>query len=329
MALERAEIVLPAHGPFDLRATVLARTAHPPQRYHWRDHARPALECAEQLSGSSVHLLRIRPASRGVVLEVTGRDAREIEVLAPLAARVRRALSLDLDLAAFHGVCAREPLLRPIARLGLGRMLRGTTVFEDVIAAMLASDPVFAAVVGLGRRCPARRGMHAFPDPATLARVPLRRLARITGSRERASHVLGLSRDLVAGRCDLDALSGLAAREAARRLRAIHGIGPRGVARLLLCLGFHDEAGRDRDARDFARSALGGDRTALETWLRRQAPWRGLALCFAPVAADPAVLARLRRERPPGVPASRAGRTTGRGTPRSRARAPRTPRMRH
>ena len=70
---------------------------------------------------------RPEPSARPghVVLEVTGRDAREIEVLAPLAARVRRALSLDVDLADFHRICRADPLLRPLARAGLGRRLRG------------------------------------------------------------------------------------------------------------------------------------------------------------------------------------------------------------
>src|SRR4029453_10188855 len=89
MALERAEIVLPARGRFDLRATVVGRGHQPPPPYRWHEGRRPFLKRAEELADGSVHLLRIRPEPRGVVLEVTGRDAREIEVLAPLAARVR------------------------------------------------------------------------------------------------------------------------------------------------------------------------------------------------------------------------------------------------
>src|SRR4029453_11601868 len=104
MALERAEIVLPARGRFDLRATVVGRGHQPPPPYRWHEGRRPFLKRAEELADGSVHLLRIRPEPRGVVLEVTGRDAREIEILAPLAARVRRALSLDIDLADFHRI---------------------------------------------------------------------------------------------------------------------------------------------------------------------------------------------------------------------------------
>src|SRR5262245_21832019 len=121
MALERAEIVLPARGRFDLRATALDPGCEPPPPYRWHEGRRPVLERVEELADGSVHLLRIRPEPRGVVLEVTGSDAREIEVLAPLAARVRRALSLDVDLADFHQMCSADPLLRPLARAGIDR----------------------------------------------------------------------------------------------------------------------------------------------------------------------------------------------------------------
>src|SRR5262245_709132 len=178
MTLERAEIVLPARGRFDLRTTVLDWGHGPPPPYRWHDGRRPVLERAEELAGGSVHLLRIRPEPRGVVLEVTGRDAREIEVLAPLAARVRRALSLDVDLADFHRRCRADPLLRPLARVGLGRMLRGTSVFEDVVGVLAGStgssraDPsAIGRLVRLGRRVPAQPGVRAFPSPRILART--------------------------------------------------------------------------------------------------------------------------------------------------------------
>src|SRR5262249_4876237 len=189
VALERAEIALPARGRFDLRTTVLSRDrlALPP--FRWRDGARPVLERAEELPGGSVLLLSIRPHPGGVVLRATGEDASEIEVLAPLAARVRRALDLDLDLAAFHRLCRRDPLLRRVAALGAGRLLRGTSFFEDVVAAVAAggsSGAATARIAALGRRCPAAPELRAFPQPRRLARMAVSRLERTgLGSRAR------------------------------------------------------------------------------------------------------------------------------------------------
>src|SRR6516162_2786883 len=157
VALERSEIVLPARGRFDLRATMLSNEPRALPPFRWRDGARAVLERAEELPGGSVLLLSIRPHPGGVVLRATGEDAREIEVLAPLAARVRRALDLDLDLATFHRLCRRDPLLRRVAALGAGRLLRGTSLFEDVVGAVVAGGGVAATarIAALGRRCPA------------------------------------------------------------------------------------------------------------------------------------------------------------------------------
>src|SRR5437867_5612165 len=134
--LKTAEITLSARGRFDLRATVLSYGYYQLPPYRWEDGPRQVLRRAEQLPDGSVYLLEVRPAPGGVRLRVTGKDADDLVVLAPLAARMRKALRLDEDFREFHRLCRREPWLRPIARLGLGRMLRGTSLFEDLVKAI-------------------------------------------------------------------------------------------------------------------------------------------------------------------------------------------------
>jgi 3-methyladenine DNA glycosylase/8-oxoguanine DNA glycosylase len=308
VAIERGEIVLPARGRFDLRTTVLSRGPETLPSFRWRDGREPVLERAEQLADGTVHLLVIRPARRGVVLEVTGADAREIEVLAPLAARVRRALALDFDPGPFQRACAGDALLHPVARLGLGRVLRGTSAFEDVVIALacgnaLPADAVrgLARLARLGRRCPARPALRAFPSPATLARIDGRGLRESTGVGPGVARVRRLAREETSGRRDLQTIDGLSVARAARVLNRVHGLGAVGVARVLLLLGHHDRAVLDRAARAFARRALGGDGAPLARWLRGHRPWRGLALWYALRLGEP-----LRTERPRARPDRRA-----------------------
>ncbi len=269
--LERAEIVLPARGRFDLRTTVLSDRYHELPPFRWQDGARPFLERPEQLPDGSVHLLRIRPALEGVRLEVTGRDAREIEVLAPLAARVRRALGLDQPLAGWRRTPAREPLLRPDARRGPGRLLRGTVMFEDLVKVLVCSHATWPEAVrsitrltALGRRCPARPGLRAFPGPATLARLSIRQLEARTRLGHGAARIATLARDVAAGRCDLDAIERLPPAQATRALRAVPGLGASGVSRLLLRLGHRDppvvEGGRRSGAPPALRTARASQR---------------------------------------------------------------------
>ncbi len=306
MTMQRAEIVLPVRG-FDLQATVLAnRTAELPP-WRWRAGARPVLERAEQLADGTVHLLRIRPGPGGVVLEVTGRAAREVEVLAPLARRIRRALALDLDLHGFHERCRDDPLLRPARRLARGRLVRGTTPFEDAVTVLVASNVTWrstvaslARLVSLGRRCPADPARRAFPTPAALASLPLPELRRRTELGRRAAWIQALARDIVAGRLDLDALRALPGPHAARLVGAMRGFGPVATAQLLLRLGHYGSPVLDGATRSFVRWAFGDDRAPFERWLQCRAPWGGLALWWASRATSPIAPAAGTRRRPSG-----------------------------
>src|SRR5262245_1448762 len=338
VALERAEIVLPARRRFDLRTTVLSRDrlALPP--FRWRDGARPVLERAEELPGGSVLLLSIRPHPGGVVLRATGEDASELEVLAPLAARVRRALDLDLNLGAFHRLCRRDPLLRRVAALGAGRLLRGTSLFEDVVGAVVAGGggavvaggggAAAATIAALGRRCPAAPELRAFPVPRTLARMALRRLERAgLGSRARVVSAVAT--------LQLDGLERLPRRRLAARLARTAGVDCATVAWLMLLLGHHDRPVLDRAAVHFVTRVFGPDRSADSAFGRRIArwhPWGGLALWWAQWLETPAATrlgadaTSLRRQRrAPSDPDRPDGRTKGHGTRRSPKPGGRTP----
>src|SRR5262249_30978697 len=163
------------------------------------------------------------------------------EVLAPLAARVRRALALDFDPSGFQQACAGDPLLQPVARLGLGRLLRGMTPFEDAVRVLVWGDDAptdtaraLARVGSLGARCPAQPVLRACPSAATLARFDVRRLRERTGLGRRAVWVHRLARQVASGRRDLRAIESLSTRAAARALEGVPGLEPAGVARLLL-----------------------------------------------------------------------------------------------
>jgi 3-methyladenine DNA glycosylase/8-oxoguanine DNA glycosylase len=258
-----ADIILPARGPYDLRATVLSHGGWRLPPWSWTDGARPSLRRAEVLADGGVRLLAIRPAPDGVVLRVTGRGAAEPEVLAPLAARVRTALQLDTDLRPFHRWCRTQSELRPAADLRLGRFLRGTTLFEDLVTTIVCQRaPRHAERLGLlGPRCPADRRLRAFPTPERLAEVGVRGL-RLLGLGAASAPVVRLARDVASGRLDLFALE----RASLRSVRAVPGLDASAAGWVALLLGHADRGLVD------ARSAR-----RLAAW----APWRGLALWCA------------------------------------------------
>jgi hypothetical protein len=245
--MQRGQIFLPVRGVFDF-GTLIARGGQAPP---WRSGGRTRrwLERPERLPDGSVRLVRICAEAGGVVLQVTGRAAREIETLAPLAVRVRRALGLD----------TRHPGGGAPRSRASYRVLRGTTAFEDLVGILVARDPGASpaveplhALVLLGSRCPADRRRHAFPTPEVLARLSLRELRRRTGLGPAAGWVRTLARDVARGTRDPRELDDLPARDAVRALRGVEGLDAAGVRAMLRLLGHTD---RSAPARSVVRRA--------------------------------------------------------------------------
>src|SRR5262249_43708502 len=160
-------------------------------------------------------------------------------------------------LGAFHRLCRRDPLLCRVVALGAGRLLRGTSLFEDVVGAVVAGGGGAAAatIAALGRRCPAAPELRAFPAPRTLARAAVRRLQRAgLGSGARVVSAVAT--------LHLDGLEHLPRRRLAARLARTAGVDRATVAWLMLLLGHHDRPVLDRAAVHFVTRAFGPDRSA-------------------------------------------------------------------
>jgi hypothetical protein len=165
---ETGTIFLPIARRVDVAA--LARTCAPP----WHRWAGGALARAERTADGRVHLVVVRSRRGGVAISVRGVRGREAEVLAPIAARVRRALPPR------------------------GGGIRGTSPFEDAVATLLAEAPApdraRRAVARLGAACPSARGLHTMPEPPVLVAVPRALLARRVGSAGVARRLQALAR---------------------------------------------------------------------------------------------------------------------------------------
>lgn len=255
---------LPGTGPFDLRATVRSHGPAPRPSWTWRDDPRPVLRRAQRGADGHVRLIEVRPARGGVILRLVGRNADQAEVIAPEAARIRRALRLDEDLRAFHALCRHEPRLRSIARTGVGHLLRGTSLFEDVvhvIAALLAHpsppSPSLLALCRLGTRCPTAPRFRAFPTPAELAGAGLCTLRDEIGFGRRARGVIAIAA-ANAHRLDVDALD---EGRVARLIARLPGGGRAASDSLLLLLGRYGHPVIDETTIAWARrSGWGGSR---------------------------------------------------------------------
>lgn len=160
MQRETGTIFLPTRRRID------ARTCAPPWRRWGGGAAR-----AERTADGRVHLVVVRPRRDGLAVAVTGVRAREAEVLAPVASRIRHAA-------------------------GRGT-LGATSAFEDAVMALL-DGPQRVALARLGRPCPVARAFRTMPEPHAIAGLSRATLARRLGSAGVAARVHALARAFAA-----------------------------------------------------------------------------------------------------------------------------------
>jgi N-glycosylase/DNA lyase len=217
---------------------------------------------------------------------------------AGLERTVRRILNLDEDLSGFYAIAADDPELRWVVS-GAGRMARSPTVFEDVIKTLsttncswaLTTKMVTTLVERLGEPAPGAptdgwRG-RAFPTPEAMAAKPERFYREVVRAGYRAPHFVAISREVAAGRLDMEGLldPGLSDEEVEARLLALPGIGPYAAAHVSLTLGRYSNLILDSWTRPTFGRLAGYRRVPKDSTIgrrfRRYGRWAGLAFwCF-------------------------------------------------
>lgn len=233
-----------------------------------------------------------------------------------LLAGVRHVLRLDEDLSPFYSLAAGDPELSWVAR-GAGRMVRGATVFEDVIKTICTTNCSWSAtarmigalVEHLGEKAPKAPPTgpsgRAFPTAHAMAGVGEEFYKDVARAGYRGRYMLALARSVAEEVVDLEALAAdpeeLPDDELYARLLALPGVGPYSAAHIMIMLGRYsrlilDSWTRPTYARLIGRTAV-TDRE-IEARFSGYGPYRGLAFWL--------YLTRSRVEEPKGARAAGA-----------------------
>ena len=242
-----------------------------------------------QIRGSAV---REQPAHVQVTVIHEGElDGTTIE---SLRARVFRSLMLGVDLTAFHRVCRRTPGLQNAPAHARGRLLLGSTLFEDIVKTILTTNVNWAGtkrmvnrlVDAFGSPLPWDARRRAFPTAEQIADGAEQILEEGLGLGYRASYIVDLARQICDGSLDLSRFenAGLNSDQLYRELRAIKGIGDYAASSILLFLGHAKRIPVD----SWARSLISTHFHAGEKVTNEQAAgafgefgrWRALAFWF-------------------------------------------------
>ena len=179
-------------------------------------------------------------------------------------------------------------------------MLRGPTVFEDVIKTVCTTNCAWSAtermagalVRELGERAPGAPADgpagRAFPTPAAMAAAPESFYREVARAGYRGPRLRALAASVAAGATDLEALYETAPEdlpddEVELRLLALPGVGPYAAAHVMMLLGRHSRLVFDSWTRPkYARLAgLPAGRLVPDATVRRRfrpyGPFAGLA----------------------------------------------------
>jgi 3-methyladenine DNA glycosylase/8-oxoguanine DNA glycosylase len=218
--------------------------------------------------GRPARTVRIAPGRPGFVrAEAVGWRASSRRALVADAVHLLR---LDEDLSGFYAVAAGDPDLSWVTA-GAGRMLRGATVFEEVVKTICTTNTTWSAtermvsalVEQLGER--AGDGRPAFPTPAAMAARDEAFYAGTVRAGYRGRYLLALARSVAEGGVELEALrraDGLGDDEVAVRLLALPGVGPYGAAHVMMLLGRYSRLVLDSWTRPTYARLVGRDRVA-------------------------------------------------------------------
>jgi N-glycosylase/DNA lyase len=237
----------------------------------------------------------------GVIGELTVRQSAPSRVIATWRARttpagadvhgavravVARALSWDWDtgtvLALAH---ALDPAAADLLARGGGRLLRGTTFYEDFAKTVCTINTSWAGTVAMAARLVERVGRGAFPTPGAVLRfgeARLRQECRL-GFRAATLH-RGTARLLADGAIDR-AGHGAAATLGYDYLVSLFGIGPYAAAHCRVLLHDFSRLPVDSVVVAHARDRLGLARDAVEAHFARWGDYRFLGYRLGRIAA--------------------------------------------
>lgn len=301
LSLETATTRIAVKKPFGLFSTVVCHGWYQTQPFRW-DHPRRTLQRVETLRDGRIMLLVIREeasdrrAHRDVVVDVTGEGAADPGVAAEMARRTVGMLHLDEDLSGFYALCKERPELHAALCTGAGRLMRASSLWEDVVKTILGTNTLWKQAVAminrlaeLGEPCPAQPALRAWPTPGQITRAGERYLRERVRAGYRCEYILELARRQKTGDIDLDAVEaqarGMNADELFRTLTGIKGIGKSSAHYLMNLLGHYDHISVDSATYAYAKRELFRGRRPTEAQIRRRfaqfGRWQSLVYWFA------------------------------------------------
>lgn len=250
-------LVLPVPGDFDFRNAICSHGFFVLAPNRW-DPARQTLRTVVTIDDTLAVAVTIRESStckrRSVV--VTASDSVTAAQRSFITAGVRRLLRLDESFADFHERCRGSASHQSAASSRFGRLLRSTTLFEDLVKVICTCNVTWRQTVAMVNNIVSHWGVptsdglgRGFPTASILACVPADELRTAGRVGYRAAFLHRLAQDVIEETLDLASIDAFAGPtpELHHRLRKIAGVGDYAAAHICMLLGRYDRLAIDTE----------------------------------------------------------------------------------
>jgi 3-methyladenine DNA glycosylase/8-oxoguanine DNA glycosylase len=298
------EFTLRARAAFDLRCTALSHGWYQIPPFEWDDDAcvlalavagprrtvrRLEMWQSRRRQGSEPRrTLRLRWRGTGKAPDLSAAG----DVVAQGRALARRVLNLGVDLGPFYALCSKRESLAWVVTAGAGRVLRGPTVFSDVVSSICGTNTHWKMAVRSVHRLAELApldplgSLRRYPTPAELAGAGAQRLRDHARVGYRAEYIADLAETVAEGSLDLEAALDpwLSGAELRALFRGLPGIGPITARYLAVLYGRFDGLAVDSLVLKYiGEKYLGGRRATEKEVQAMYQPYgdlRGLAYWF-------------------------------------------------
>ncbi len=231
---------------------------------------------------------QISEAENQLKIEVFDKTDEQSE--AKIKRDVAHIFRFDDDLQDFYKIIKSEKNLAWVAKQNAGRMLRSTTVFEDLVKTICTTNCSWALtkimvtnlVEKLGEV--ATDGKKLFPTAEAMAKMPIEFYREEIRSGYRAPYFKELAEKIAEGKLEVENWlhTDLSTKDLKKEMKQVKGVGDYAAENLLKLLGRYDGLALDSWLRgQFYKKHNGGnvcDDTQIQLYYERFGKWRGLVM---------------------------------------------------
>jgi len=169
------QVTLPVPAPFNFEAVIITHGWFQLPPFYWDDQTK-TLNWAVKCDDASPILVKIsqdQSAGKKKKPEATLvlPDDAEEQIQAEVIRRFRHVFNLDLNLTEFYRICTQYPILDQVFARGMGRLMRGESLYEDVFKSICGTNvqwrqavKMIQAISQLGDAVP-NTDYHVHPTP--------------------------------------------------------------------------------------------------------------------------------------------------------------------